>query len=839
MLIKSIMSILIKSIMPILIKANMSMLRKANMSMLIKAIMPILIKANMSMLRKGIIPIVCRIIFLLLAIAVNRSAAGQIQVSAVLSDSQPAAGEIINVTLSVEDAIDFFSASAEISFDHDMLEFTGVTAVGLSEGGLVFAGELDAGKTGASVTRKEPLPGDAAGDFMVLSFRVKTYAFAGITELVISEMLIHNSAGEEVPAGSVSPLYVDIAASIADIRLQLPAVSETDEGELFSVEGVIFASGITDVVNMLCQVGVSGVDTDPVEWDEAVWTDMDFEGSDEDYYLRFSAEIAFMRPPGEWFIVLRSSLDGGDFVFGGINGVWHENESPGALLEIMARPPFRYALAKWDFDNESLLPSLAVPENRDAAVVLEGASLHGFVAGVSGQAANSRGWDEWADGSGYWMVEISTAGFVSLELSSRQGGSNTGPRDFALEYSLDGTEWHMTEGDGIVLGNNWSSGRVDRLPLPGILENRDRVLLRWVMTSDVSIGDGIIGAAGTSRIDDILISGINPDPQFVTVFPGDANNDGVVNADDVLPLGAWWLSSGPPAVWESVDFIPRTIEQWIPAEATFADTNGDGIVDHRDLMMVGLHFGKTTDHTKKESTEPLSELIIDPLEDDDRVKQIIVMTERETALRGVAFSVELKGIPADMWEVRNVVQEFAGEADGDGLISFVMADSNIFEAAFAFRGRGDDVLSRKLAGFELVIDERWNDVFTIALNRLTVSNSITLGERAGEGQLVYAGTVNVEESLYQQANENTLMQNFPNPFSHFTSIPFRLASASEVTLEISSVPGRILAAPLNAFRDEGLHVVLFDGSSLPPGIYFCRLLTPGRPPEVIRMVKTE
>jgi len=141
-----------------------------------------------------------------------------------------------------------------------------------------------------------------------------------------------------------------------------------------------------------------------------------------------------------------------------------------------------------------------------------------------------------------------------------------------------------------------------------------------------------------------------------------------------------------------------------------------------------------------------------------------------------------------------------------------------------------------------------NGMYADSLNLVTRFLEEAIQENKIPGAV--AMIVKNNRAVYQQAlgysdieqelpEKGFFMQNFPNPFSHFTSIPFRLASASEVTLEISSVPGRILAAPLNAFRDEGLHVVLFDGSSLPPGIYFCRLLTPGRPPEVIRMVKTE
>ncbi len=774
---------------------------------------------------------------LLICVIQTQITAGQVPVSAVVSDTGPAADHFFEVTLSVDEETDFYSAALEVSFDRGLLEFVSLMCGGLSEGGIKLAGFLSTGQTGVSVSRTTPLSEIASGPFMVLVFKVKSHAPEGTTEISFSDMLLLDSAGETIHAGEAIPVNVEIAASISEIKLQIPAMNEIRESEFFYANALLFASGLSDNERILFQIGVSNSDTDPAVWDEGLWKDMIFESKDDAGLLYYSAEIGYMRPAGEWFIALRASLDGGDYIFGGLDGIWNYAGNPSARLSILSLPPFRYTLAKWDFENESLLPSVAVPENRDVFLQLVGANFTGFATGAAGLAANTSGWDNGGDGSKYWMIEFSTNNFISIELSSKQYGSGTGPRDFILEYSFDGVEWNMINDSEIIVGTNWTSGRLDRLLLPQVLEGREKVFLRWAMTSDVSIGDGLTGSSGTNRIDDIFISGLNPYPQNVNVFPGDANNDGVVNSDDVLPLGLYWLSSGPATLLEGIGFSPRTIEQWIPAGATYADTNGDGLVDHRDLLAVGLNFGKTTVSAGKSITEPLATLIIDPLEG-QRLKQILLVSEPVNDLLGVAFSIEVEGIPSSMWEIKNVFPAFTDDHSGDGMISFLLKDDNVFEGAFSLKGNGDVMLNNMMVGFDLFVKEEWNDAFTIRLNRLTVSNSSSAGIKLDAGGIVFSGSLSAGDNSEYGRMDNALMQNYPNPFSSVTIIPFQLASSSTVKIYLTCLQGKVLAILVNGFMEKGQHEFMFDGSLIPPGLYFCKIITSDGYLSVIKIVKT-
>ena len=70
----------------------------------------------------------------------------------------------------------------------------------------------------------------------------------------------------------------------------------------------------------------------------------------------------------------------------------------------------------------------------------------------------------------------------------------------------------------------------------------------------------------------------------------------------------------------------------------------------------------------------------------------------------------------------------------------------------------------------------------------------------------------------------TLSQNYPNPFNPSTTIKVELAKASHVSLTVYDILGREVSVLVNERRDAGVHEVKFDGSNLPSGVYFYRLL---------------
>jgi len=72
-----------------------------------------------------------------------------------------------------------------------------------------------------------------------------------------------------------------------------------------------------------------------------------------------------------------------------------------------------------------------------------------------------------------------------------------------------------------------------------------------------------------------------------------------------------------------------------------------------------------------------------------------------------------------------------------------------------------------------------------------------------------------------------LYQNYPNPFNPTTTIPFKLSSRSNVTLQVYDILGREVAQVINGPKEAGAHSVAFDSGTLASGVYYYQLNAAG------------
>lgn len=69
------------------------------------------------------------------------------------------------------------------------------------------------------------------------------------------------------------------------------------------------------------------------------------------------------------------------------------------------------------------------------------------------------------------------------------------------------------------------------------------------------------------------------------------------------------------------------------------------------------------------------------------------------------------------------------------------------------------------------------------------------------------------------------LSNFPNPFSHSTTINFFIPATGKVTLTVIDMRGRKIVSLLDENMSEGNHSVTMNSTELQNGVYFCRLQT--------------
>ncbi len=70
---------------------------------------------------------------------------------------------------------------------------------------------------------------------------------------------------------------------------------------------------------------------------------------------------------------------------------------------------------------------------------------------------------------------------------------------------------------------------------------------------------------------------------------------------------------------------------------------------------------------------------------------------------------------------------------------------------------------------------------------------------------------------------NNILTNFPNPFNPTTQIKYSTKESGLVLLKVFDVLGTEVRTLVNENQDAGTHLVVFNASSLPSGIYFYRI----------------
>lgn len=86
---------------------------------------------------------------------------------------------------------------------------------------------------------------------------------------------------------------------------------------------------------------------------------------------------------------------------------------------------------------------------------------------------------------------------------------------------------------------------------------------------------------------------------FVNVWPGDADNDGIVGIKDISKLGLYLGYGSKKTNFRSFKrknattyWVGQSCLAWDSSEVTFADCDGDGEITLNDMLVIPLNFGK-------------------------------------------------------------------------------------------------------------------------------------------------------------------------------------------------------------------------------------------------------
>lgn len=210
-----------------------------------------------------------------------------------------------------------------------------------------------------------------------------------------------------------------------------------------------------------------------------------------------------------------------------------------ASLSLSVAPAHAAIVAQWTF--ETSLPTTAGPF---APEVGSGTAL-GSHAGaatvysnpVGNGSAESFSSNTWAVGD-YYQFSTSLTGLGGVTLSWDQTSSSTGPRDFRLAYSTDGTTFTDFASYSVLTNGTPNPAWSSSTPHPEFsfaydlgtittLDNATIAYFRLLDSSTVSASGGVVAATGTDRVDNFTISAESMPPAAVPV-----------------PAAIWLLGSG-------------------------------------------------------------------------------------------------------------------------------------------------------------------------------------------------------------------------------------------------------------------------------------------------------
>jgi len=327
----------------------------------------------------------------------------------------------------------------------------------------------------------------------------------------------------------------------------------------------------------------------------------------------------------------------------------------------------------------------------------------------------------------------------------------------------------------------------------------------------------------------------------LNVWPGDANNDGRVDINDLLSIGVAYGYTGPKRANATTNWTAQPCNDWSSAfkngmNEKFADCNGNGTIDSNDVSIIALNFTKP--HFK--ALAPASGSPTDPpltvkfsrdsVQAGDSVTAVISLGSssiKASNVYGVTLSVNYG---AYMLDPKSISTDFAKSWLGSihkNMVALIVNDSvnRVLHIGLTrtdhnnMSGEGEIGLVSiympdNVAG-KREVKQYFNmqilDYKSISANEDTISLNPT-----GDSALVYEYKAGITNTSMKNAGLNI----YPNPAKRIINVQADNTLINSIS--ITGVMGKIVYQSLN----DGAIEITVPVSTLPPGVYIIQVITP-------------
>lgn len=346
-------------------------------------------------------------------------------------------------------------------------------------------------------------------------------------------------------------------------------------------------------------------------------------------------------------------------------------------------------------------------------------------------------------------------------------------------------------------------------------------------------------SSGNTGSDDILLTAFACND---SVWPGDANNDGIANVYDITRVGQAFGFSGLARPNASTNWVGQAAYNWAGSAVLnykHADCDGNGVIEYADFQVVQLNYGLT--HLKDQ--EPMPRSTGDPV--------LRIYCDQDSLMAGDTITFHI-----DIADSSNPVLDFYA-------IAFdVIIDSALLVPNVSFSSYNQNFIGAPgsvIYGFDTTIWQ--NSLLQLGFTKLNQTNItgygnianvsyILIDDIAGKSQMdeinatlnvyftnvmaisadgtiipldVEGDTVVVRQLVSSIAKEPVLAEDirvYPVPASNMISVQLPQNTAMKQIEVYNSVGALVSSSPVN-----GLNAASFDVSSYPNGYYFIKINT--------------